>query len=78
MYAVVENIYYVNTALTVLDNSVRKFSPCGLLLLIISCPVIVVGWRPWNLLILLLLNISKSTSICSTRLLVTVTCLMLL
>ena len=78
MYAVVENICYVNTALTVLDNSVRKFSPCGLLLLMISCPVIVVGWRPWNLLVLFLLNVLKSMSVYSTRLLVTVTCLMLL
>ena len=78
MYAVVENICHVDTVLTGLDNSVRKFSPYGLLLLIISCPVIVVGLRPWNLLVLLLPNISKSMSIHSTRLLVTVTCLMLL
>ena len=78
MYAVVENICHVNTTLVVLDNSVRKFSPHGSLLLTISCPVIVVRQRPWNLLILLLLNVSKSTSICSTRLLMTVTCPMLL
>ena len=73
MYVVVKNICHVDTALVVLDNSVRKFSPYGLLLLIISCPIIIVGWRPQNLLILLLPNISKSISIHSTRLLITVT-----
>ena len=78
MYAVIKNICHVNTALTALDNSVRKFSPYGSLLLMISCPVIIIGWRPQNLLILLLLNVLKSMSIHLTRLLVTVTCLMLL
>ena len=78
MYTVVENICHVDTALTVLNNSMRKFSLCDLLLLMIFCPVIIIGWRPWNLLVLLLLNILKSMSIYSTRLLVTVTCLILL
>ena len=78
MYAVVENICHVDTALAALDNSARKFFPRGSLLLTISCPVIVVGRRPRNLLVLLLPNVSKSTSVRSTRLLVTVTCPMLL
>ena len=78
MYAVIENICHVNTALTALDNNVRKFFPCGLLLLMISYPIIIIRQRPWNLLVLLLLNILKSMSIYSTRLLMTITCLMLL
>ena len=78
MYAVIKNICHVDTVLAGLDNSIRKFSPCGLLLLTISYPVIIIGLRPQNLLVLLLPNVSKSTSVHSTRLLMTVTCLMLL
>ena len=46
MYIVIKNICHVNTVLVMLDNSARKFFPYDSLLLMISCPVIIIEWRP--------------------------------